>query len=606
MVDAKLHYTISMRKPSSHYFEVTIKVTDVDKDELRFTMPVWTPGSYLVREFARNVLDFQVFDADNRIELATSKISKNTWVVKIGGSRSVVARYLVYAFEYTVDTSYLDDLHAVINGCSVFMFVEGLEKERILLSIDKNAEWKVISTGLEAISSIGSLPTFEAQDFDTLVDSPIEVGNQTIHTFQVKGVNHDVSIYSKRAFDKAAFVSDLKKIAETTVAVIGQIPYRRYAFLIDFTDEKNGGLEHLNSTHCMASFYKLEPQQEYKQMLSLFSHEFFHAWNAKRMRPEGLGPFNYSSETYTKSLWVAEGITSYYDDLLIRRSGIYTVPDYLDAFCSNVNLMVSLTGSKWQSAEGASFDSWIKHYRPNENSLNALCSYYTQGAIIGWMLDLEIIRSTGCKKNLDDVMRLAYERTYLKKGRGYRDEEFEAACNEVAGGNITTEIYEKRVKGKQPVEFQRYLAYAGLKLIPKSRPAEQGFLGVKIKNDTGRVTVTNTLIAAPAEIAGISVGDELIGIDGMRVDSARLGLYLSNRKPGTRVRITTARDGALKESWAQLSAKPGFEYRIVKNDSATQSERDVFKAWLRAEWSDELKYEDYPPSPLRKQVFDFV
>ena len=606
MAEAELHYTISMRKPSSHYFEVAILVRNVDSDQLRFTIPVWTPGSYLVREFSRNILEFQASDADTMIKLAASKISKNTWRVETGGSKSVVARYLVYAFEYTVDTSYVDDLHAVINGCSVFMFVEGLEKERILLSIDKNEEWKVISTGLEAISSGSTLPTFEAKDFDTLVDSPIEVGNQTIQSFEVKGVNHEVSIYSKRAFDQLAFASDIKKIVESAVAVIGHIPYRRYTFLVDFTDEKYGGLEHLNSTHCMASFYKLEPQQEYKQMLSLFSHEFFHAWNVKRMRPEGLGPFNYSSETYTKSLWVAEGVTSYYDDLLVRRSGIYSVPDYLDAFCGNVNLMISLNGSKWQSAEEASFDSWIKHYRPNENSLNALCSYYTQGAVIGWMLDLEIIRATDCRKNLDEVMRLVYERTYLRENRGYRDEEFESACNEVAGNNIATEIYEGRVRGKQPVDFQRYLAYAGLRLVPKSRPVEQGFLGVKIKNETGRVTVANTLAASPAELAGISVGDELIGVDGMRVDSARLGLYLSNRKPGTPVRITSARDGALKESRAELCAKPTFEYRIVKNDSATQSETDVFKSWLRAEWSDELKYEDYPPSPLRRQVFDFV
>ncbi|MCL5067713.1 MAG: peptidase M61, partial [Thaumarchaeota archaeon] len=448
MTGTEIQYTISIKNPSSHYFDITVQVKNVVSDRLRFSMPVWTPGSYLVREFGRNVLDFQAIDAVTGIRLATSKDSKSTWIVETSGSRKLLVRYKVYAQEYTVDTSYLDDLHAVINGGSVFMYVEGHENENILLSIDKKEDWKEISTGLESVTSEKSLPTFSAPDYDTLIDSPIEIGNQKVYSFLVGGVEHRVSIYSKRIFDHAALISDIKKIVESTVAVTGHIPYKRYTFLIDFTDEKYGGLEHLNSTHCMASFFKLEPPQEYKQLLSLFSHEFFHAWNVKRMRPEGLGPFNYSSETYTKSLWVAEGITSYYDDLLLRRAGIYTVSEYLDAFCSNVNLMVSLDGSKWQSAEEASFDAWVKHYRQNENSLNALCSYYTQGAIIGWMLDLEIIRRTKSAKKLDDVIRLVYERTYLNENRSYRDEEFRAACNEIAGADVTSEIYEARVRGR--------------------------------------------------------------------------------------------------------------------------------------------------------------
>jgi predicted metalloprotease with PDZ domain len=598
-----------MANPSAHYFEVAIAVHGITRNlsggKLRFIMPVWTPGSYLVREFSRNVRDFTAIDPSGR-QLRSYKDSKNTWVVEPEGTDSVTARYSVYAFEYTVDTSYFDNLHAIINGGSVFMYVEGMEREPVVLFIDKPSSWKYISTGLESRNV--EHDAFLAPDFDTLVDSPIEIGNQQVHSFNARGLEHQVSVYSPRLIDQSRFVNDIKKLVESTIDVIGQIPFKRYVFLVDFTGgDRGGGLEHLNSTHCIAPFFALEPPNEYKRLMSLFSHEFFHAWNVKRMRPNGLGPFDYTTETYTKSLWIAEGITSYYDDLIVRRCGIYSVADYLDAFCVNVNLMVSLPGTKWQSAEEASFDAWIKHYRPDENSLNALCSYYTQGAVIGWMLDLEIRRATQSRKSLDDVMRLVYERTYAKENRGYTDEEFESACNEVAGKEVTPEIYESRVRGRAPVDFQRYLGYVGLTLAPKSKlQLEQGFLGVKMRSDPGRAIVANVLAGSSAERSGISPGDELIGVDGIRVDIARLGAYVSNQKPGSKVKLTTSRDGALLETTAELGTKPPFEYRIVKSDRPSEEEKNVFNHWLLASYEDEIKYEEFPPSPVRKQIFDLI
>ncbi|MGA2875939.1 MAG: hypothetical protein ABSE82_10445, partial [Nitrososphaerales archaeon] len=384
-----------MDDPNTHYFEVVIDILDFKEKlghgPIRLVMPTWTPGSYLIREFSRNVLDLVAFDIDEDVKLISQKISKNVWEVEPKGATSIRVKYRVFAFEFTVDTSYLDNLHGVINGASVFMYVEGLEHEESHLTVVPDPEWKVISTGLEASSDEGEgAESFLVPNFDVLVDTPIEVGNQQVHSFDVNGVRHEVSIFSQREFDQTKFVSDLKRIVETTVPVFVQIPYSRYLFLVDFSGDSYGGLEHLNSTHCIAPIYRLEPIQEYKQLLSLFSHEFFHAWNVKRMRPNGLGPFNYSQETYTKSLWIAEGITSYYDDLILRRAGIYSVGEYLDAFCSNINMMKSLPGSRWQSAEEASFDTWIKHYRQDENSPNVLSSYYIQGTVVGWILDMEI------------------------------------------------------------------------------------------------------------------------------------------------------------------------------------------------------------------------
>ncbi|MGH2638473.1 MAG: M61 family metallopeptidase, partial [Rhabdochlamydiaceae bacterium] len=433
-------YHVSMENPSSHYFEVVIEVSSNRANELasgkiRFAMPVWTPGSYLIREFSRNVLEFSATDLETDEELKSCKVSKNVWQVETTGSNLVRAKYLVYAFEPTVDTSYLDHRRAVINGASVFMYVEGFEQEESSLTILPYVDWKMISTGLvlKSTDEKSNAETFVVPNYDTLVDSPIEIGNQTIHFFRVSGKEHKVSISSQIKFDEASFVSDLKKIVETTITIFSDIPYERYLFLIDFVSEGYGGLEHLNSTYCIAPIFRLQPEQEYRQLLSLFSHEFFHAWNVKRMHPRGLGPFEYSKETYTKSLWIAEGLTSYYDDLIIRRAGLYSVGDYLDAFCSNISIMKSLPAGRWQSAEEASFDTWIKHYRQDENSPNTLSSYYLQGTLIGWMLDMEIRRSNNCSKTLDDAIRELYHETYLKEHRGYTDEEFERICEEHIG-----------------------------------------------------------------------------------------------------------------------------------------------------------------------------
>ncbi len=513
--------------------------------------------------------------------------------------------YRVYAFELTVDTSYLDNLHGIINGASVFLYVEGLENEEALLDIHPYTDWKKVSTGLERLSREGAEHLFKVPNYDILVDSPIEIGNQQIHHFSSNEIKYEVSIFSIRQFDQRKFVSDIQKLVEVTTKVFVHIPYERYVFLVDFLAEGYGGLEHLNSTHCISPVFRLEPSYDYHELLTLFSHEFFHAWNVKRMRPQGLGPFNYSTETYSKSLWVSEGITSYYDDLLLRRCGTYSVTEYLEAFSTNVNLITVLPGSKWQSAEEASFDAWIKHYRQNENSPNVLSSYYLQGAIIGWMLDMEIRHTTQSQRNLDDVMKAVYEKFFLKENRGFTEKEFESVCSEI-GGPAVTKIFEERVRGREPVSFEKYLDYAGLRLSSLKHKPGQGFLGMKTKEDSGKLSVATILPSSPAENAGISPNDEILAMDGVRMDRTRLVHTVANRKPSDRVRITISRFGSLMDLDAQLGEKPVLEYRIVKEESVTAPQKHLFSKWLNANWESELTYEDHPRSPFRTNQLDYL
>jgi len=593
-----------MARATAHYFDVTmeIPISDHKRGELRLTMPVWAPGHYLVEDFARNITEVKAFDAATGIELEVTKLKKSLWAVELQGANKVRIEYPVYAFSYSVDTSYIDHLHALVNGTSVFLYPEGMKENPVRLVLVPRPEWKTVSTGLKQISEW----EYEAQDYDVFVDSPLEIGNQEVRSFEVGGVKHEVSIFGSAPIDPEKFITDIKGIVEKTTAIFGHVPYDRYVFLVNFTDTTGGGLEHLNSTMCFSPRLRLVPKEEYDQTMGLFSHEFFHAWNVKRLRPEGLGPFDYTAETYTKSLWIAEGITSYYDDLILRRSGIYSVEEYLDAFVSNVNVLKSLPGSRYQSAEEASFDTWTKFYKPNENSPNVTSSYYTQGAIIGWMLDMVIRKKSGGSRSLDEVMKKIYNDVFLKQGRGYADEEFEAACVQI-GGQEAEAVYAARVRGREDIDYDRYLGYVGLKLTSKEEKAEpKGYLGVKLKPDGGKTIVSTKLSGSPAETMGLAVNDEIIGVDGFRVGLDKLTFLIGTTKPGDNLKLLVARNGKLLEVKGSVGKRPTFEYKILPAVNPSEEQKSLFKGWLLSDWKTEMKYPEYQKSPDRRAVFDYV
>jgi predicted metalloprotease with PDZ domain len=596
-----VRYTVSMLRANAHYFDVTMEVRVPDgQEELRLAMPVWTPGHYLVEDFARNVDLVKAFDSDADKELEVQKLEKSLWSVSAAGAANVRVEYPIYAFVYKVDTSYIDDEHALINGASVFLYVEGMKDSPASLKLISRPQWKRASTGLERVSDW----EFRAPDYDRLVDSPVEVGNQEVRDFDVGGTQYQVSMFGPLVGDRRKFVEDVKRIVEATVPVFDDVPYKRYVFLVNFTDAARGGLEHLNSTMCFLQRFRMLPREEYNVAMGLISHEFFHAWNVKRMRPKGLGPFDYASEVYTKSLWIAEGITSYYDDLILRRAGLYSVEEYLDIFADNISLIKSIPGSRHQSAEEASFDTWTKFYKPNENSPNVTSSYYTQGAVIGWMLDM-VIRNGG-RGTLDDVMKKVYVSTYLKEGRGYTDGEFEDACVAL-GGKEAKNVFDKRVRGKEEVDFDRYLGYAGLRLEVKGRgPEDKGFLGVKLGAELGRVLIKECLAGSPAEGMGLSVNDEVIGLDGLRVGQDKLAFYVAAARPDEEVGFTVARNGKLTEVRGRIGRRPTFEWRIEPVSGANERQKALFKGWLLTDWKAELRYPEYVRSPDRKLLFDYV
>ncbi|HYB76514.1 MAG TPA: PDZ domain-containing protein [Nitrososphaerales archaeon] len=600
-----IRYTVSMTRANAHYFDVTMEVPLAKIEptvELRLRMPVWTPGHYLVDDYGRNITEVKAYDSASGTELSVRKLEKSLWSVACRGVSKVRIHYPVYAFVYSVGTSYLDHLHGLINGASVYLYSENMKEVPVELALIPLPGWKVVSTGLRKVSEW----KFSAPNYDVLVDSPLEVGNQEIRSFNVSGVSYEVSIFGSAPVDIEKFVGDIKGIVEQTTPVFANVPYDRYVFLVNFTDTTGGGLEHLNSTMCFSPRLRLVPKEEYAQSMGLFSHEFFHAWNVKRLRPAGLGPFDYTAEVYTKSLWIAEGVTSYYDDLILRRSGLYSVEEYLDVFVSNLNVMKSLPGSRYQSAEEASFDTWTKFYKPNENSSNVTSSYYTQGAVIGWMLDMVIRKASHGEKKLDDVMRKIYEDVFLKQDRGYTDEEFEATCVGL-GGLEAKEVFDARVKGRMDVDYDRYLGFAGLRLTKKDEHADgKGFLGVKLRSEAGKTTVASELAGSPAEAMGLSVNDEILAIGGYRMSSDKISFSVETTNPGDSMKFTIARNGRLMDLNGLIGKRPSFEHRIQPMPGASDTQKALFKGWMLADWKPELKYPEYTKSPDRKPTFDYV
>jgi predicted metalloprotease with PDZ domain len=407
----EISYTVSLTKPWTHLLEVEMRVKwqrMPDKTEIK--MPVWTPGSYLVREYARHVQDFKVRGSSGG-ELAWRKTNKNTWQIDSKGIREFVASYQVYSNELTVRTNEVNDEHAFWNNAALLMFVKDHLRAPSILKVNPYGNWKV-GTGLPPVA--GQPNTFRAENFDVLYDSPFEVSDYREIAFTAKGKPHRFIVTGDGNYDLDEIARDTTKIIEEGFNIFGELPYENYVFILNLRG--GGGLEHLNSTALQWNRFGFKPAGRYSAFLALVAHEYFHLWNIKRIRPDTLGPFDYENENYTKSLWVAEGATSYFEGVMMRRAGLVSDQQILSTKASMISALHSRPGRFETSLEDASQDAWIKYYRQDENSVNNQISYYDKGEIVNFLLDIEIRTASKGAKSLDDVMQYLYNE-FFKKGR---------------------------------------------------------------------------------------------------------------------------------------------------------------------------------------------
>ena len=566
-------YTVSFSEPQAHYVDVEIKITALAQNTLELKMPVWTPGSYMVREFEKNIETLSV-TANGKV-IPSPKIRKNIWQVSTAGLSSITVKYRVYAFEISVRTSFIDASHAFLSSPDIFIYPGNMLHSPATIHIIPHKGWTTVSTSLEKLN--GDSFTRYSPYFDILFDSPIEIGTQDVFGFKVDGVSYEVAMVGGGKYDKDRLSKDLPKMIKQEVAIFGENPNKHYTFIVHNALKSGGGLEHLSSTVLGASRDAYAAEPGYRNFLTLAAHEHFHLWNVKRLRPIVLGPFDYDNENYTTNLWIAEGFTAYYQDIIIRRTQIYTPENYLVALADDIDQLENIPGAKVQTLAQASYDAWIKAYRPNENSVNTSISYYTKGAIIALMLDLEIINDSKGKYSLDDVMSYMYNEYYKVKQRGYTDAEFKQGLEKFAGKNLD-DFYANYINGLTAIDYNKYLGYAGYKTTDQLAENDLPSLGITQIPNIPRTIVTTVLRASAAWIGGINVNDEIVAIDDMPVPET--GNLIAGKKVGDKLQVTVIRDGLTLTIPVTLLRDPKVKNKIEELINPTAEQLLVRKKWL--------------------------
>jgi predicted metalloprotease with PDZ domain len=480
----------------------------------------------------------------------------------------------VYAREMTVRTNWVESDFAMLNGAPTFMtLADGVVRPHEV-TIEPARGWQVSMTGL--LEMPGGPHRYRAPDYDTLVDSPIVVGNPAVHEFTVAGKKHYlVNVGEAGVFDGARAAKDVETIVAAYLRMWGTLPYDKYVFfnLLTLVANGGGGLEHKNSTMLMASRWATGTRRAYLSWLSLAAHEYFHAWNVKRLRPVELGPFNYEDEVQTRSLWVAEGITDYYADLAVHRAGLSSQEELLESLSNQIEELQTTPGRLVQSVEQASFDAWIKYYRPDENSPNVSVSYYTKGAVLGFLLDAKIRAASDGERSLDDVMRAAFQR--FSGARGFTPDEFRGIAEQVGGVSLTS-FWDAAVEGTAELDYAEALRVFGLRFRPAETPRPdrpgRAWLGMATRNDAGRLVVSEVRRDTPAYAAGLNVDDEILAVNSFRVRADQLAARLEQYRPGDKATLLVARRDQVVTLDAQFGAEPFRQWRLEVDPAGVAAE----------------------------------
>ncbi len=595
-----VHYRIAPVSPEAHLFEVTLTVESPDPAGQVFWLPAWIPGSYLIREFSRHVVSIHAYSEGRALALA--RIDKQRWQAEAVPA-PVVLTYLVYANDLSVRGACLDGARGFFNGSSVFLAVAGQEEAACTVEIVQPAgkAWQVATSLPRAGAKQGGFGRYRAASYDELIDHPVEMGVFSHIGFKACGVPHELVIAGRHDADLKRLKRDIRKICEAQIRFFGEpAPFERYVFLVLALGEGYGGLEHRASTALICSRNDLPLEHEtgikpgYRQFLGLVSHEYFHAWNVKRIKPAAFAPYALDREAYTRLLWAFEGITSYYDDLFLRRAGLIGEQEYLDLIAQSMTSVQRTPGRQVQTLEEASLDAWIKYYRQDENSPNSLVSYYVKGALAALCLDLTLRLKTGGIRSLDDVMRALWQRfgkDFERHGRGVAEHEWEAVAEEVAGiplGDFfdralrsTGELMLAELLEKFAVRTQLRVATGSSDKggwqneLPKPSPT----LGVRTASEQGMLRLSHVLNKSAAEAAGLAAGDLLVALDGLRITPSNLDTLLAGRAPGKKRELHFFRRDELMQARIvpQLAAEDTWGLKLADADPDVAALR---LAWL--------------------------
>lgn len=572
----EIEFDVSLERPNTHFIDVIMRfVSPYDNPVVE--MPSWTPGSYLIRDYARHIQKIRAYMEEGEVE--AFKISKNSWQVNVKKNDIVMIKYSVYAFDLTVRTSYFDSSKLMLSPASVFMYLNNNNAEskgwEYTVSLNLSMNWQVFSS-LNQING-----KYTAKDFDELIDSPFCGGVDKVldikdYEYEDRGrkiPNKVVLIGEKGDQDIDKFTENLIKIQDESVRIFGDLPYNRYYWFLFVVGAGGGGLEHKNSNVSIINRWSFTDKEKFNRLMALESHEHFHVYNIKRIRPSQLGPFNYNSEVYTTLLWVAEGMTSFYDKITLIRSGIATPEEYFKMIASSIHNLSNIPGREVYSLAEASFDSWIKLYKHDENTDNSSVSYYLKGSLAMFCLDLEIRMQTNWTRSLDDFFKAMYLE-YKRDKKGYQEKDIRMLIEKYTGTALK-EFFDKYITGTIEIEYENYLKQIGYTIKPELK--DKVWTGVKFKKNSNKVSFVYA--HSPAERAGIYFKDEIIAVNGFRSGNGYSSI-LERCDPGDRLKVTLFRDSRLYTVEMVVEEPRPSKVEIVDLEGLTEEQKSRRKLFL--------------------------
>jgi predicted metalloprotease with PDZ domain len=564
-----------MENPNNHYFHVTFTYSGINDESVDFKLPAWTPGYYMIMNYAKYIVNFTAIDSSGK-QLNWEKTAKNIWTIYSLNTKTITISYDVFSFRTSVADSFLDDGRGFISPTGIFMHPAGKINHPVTVTIVPYHKFSVVSTGLDPVP--GKPNTFFAPNFDVLYDCPILAGNQEILKFEVQGIPYTIAIEKLGNIDRNRFIEDHKKMVEAAISIIGEIPYKHYTFLI--MNRGGGGLEHTNSMAVFSGASSFSTPDGYKKWLGFVAHEFFHLYNVKTIRPIALGPFDYDKENYTTMLWFSEGVTSYYENIILNRAGLFTRTDALDEFKTSIANYENIPGHLFQSATQSSFDAWILFFNRSENASNTTISYYDKGCALGMLLDLAIRYESKNQKSLDDVMRELYQVYYKDKKRGFTDKEFRDVCEKMAGSSLSS-IFDVYIPTVQEIDYPKYLGYAGLSIDLKPTEVPGAYLGASTREDADNIMITKVDWNSPGYIAGLSPQDIIKEVDGKKATEKLLSDLLNSKKPGDKILLTVTHREITNIVEVELGKKTVRSFDIKPMPDATPEKLAILNKWLK-------------------------
>lgn len=574
-----IKYTVNLFKPHAHIFRITLELNSPDKAGQILSLPSWIPGSYMIRDFAKNIINIKAYSNDKLIQI--DKLDKSTWKVEAVPS-PVLIEYDVYAWDLSVRSAHFDMSHAFFNGTSLFLMPHGYEEQPSIIDIKPiqsqtttadYSSWKVATTLTSKNINASGFGQYRANNYDELIDHPVEIGTHSEFDFSVENTTHKMALTGIHRADNNRLIKDLTKICQSHCSMFGELPeIKEYLFLVMVTGDGYGGLEHRSSTSLLCSRDDLplvthdkEPDEKYRNFLGLCSHEYFHTWNIKRIKPDVFIPYNLSAETYTRQLWAFEGITSYYDELALVRSGVISINSYLELLSQTITRVLRGKGRLNQSIAESSFEAWTKFYKQDESAPNTIVSYYAKGSLLALCLDLTIRKKSDHKKSLDDVMRYLWLNNG-KNGKGLAEGEIEKIASKITAVDLN-DFFDKYLYGVEELPLKSLLSEVGVKLnlYPTTSVDNKGgkkyeckridkavSIGARFANNNFGAKITQVFTNESAEIAGLAAGDVIIAINNIQTTKSNIENIINSYVANDKLIVHAFRRDELKEFYMTL------------------------------------------------------